>query len=918
MTSRAAAAARHSIAAQEFWVGDLPGQSTQQFYDLRPLMPLIESGFILLTPNFRLARRVKSAWDQLQLANGVGAWQPLPVYPMESWLLQRWQDAVRLGLAPDRVTLGDGHALQLWQQAIEEEQRAGGQYSLLQTAAAATLAAQARNTLLRWQVDPVQPRFSSAFSLDEDCASWLAWQARFEQRLLDDNLATVADCITQLLACAQELPPTRVALLDFDDIPPLFHACVQALCERVETVAPSGPIAQCKAFSYPDKRLELAAIAAWARRTSVEQPAARIGIVLADMNSDRGALEYLLRREFDCLGENYASLPVNFSTGITLDLAPAVRDAMRLLRLCQGSVEVSVIPGLLQSRFVCWQDGASPAAVKLVRQLFDSGSARVDVADLRYLANRVKAGEQQGLQLGKCLQQLAAMRELRGHKLPSRWLDSLCAVLDTWGWPGTGPLDSLEHQQVQQWYGVLEELASYDDICGALSLEGVLGLLQTILGRQISQPQTADTAIQVLGSLEAAGLVFDYLWLSGMQASRWPAVARPNPFIPSALQRDLQMPHATAEREWAFALGLMQQYQRSSGTLYASYARQADAVTELPSVLLRDFTLEQQGDDAGQVHASWISAWQTRSVEFLDDNAAPPLVGGERAGMGGGSALLEDQSLCPFRAFARRRLHAEPLGEPVTGVSAAQRGSLLHQALHALFGLVPDSDALQQMSPEDERAVVTAAVQVALDELPRTGLLATTASWRELEGRRLHNLLRQWLAVERQRSAFIVAGREEDLILQLETLELRLRVDRIDRMPDGSAVIIDYKSGRCSLQDWLGERPARPQLLLYGIAAQELPAALSFAQLRPDECALVGAGQGDIAPGIKTDIARLVRGGWDIDSWAGLNQRWRDQLQALAREFVNGDARVEPQPGACTWCGLQALCRVGMQQVAAP
>ena len=895
----------------------MPGQNTQEFYDLRPLLPLIDAGYILLTPNFRLARRVKAAWDQLQLANGARVWQPIPVYPLESWLLQRWQAAVEMGLTPDRVTLGDGHALQLWQQVIEDEQRATGQYSLLQTAAAASLAAQARNTLLRWQVDPVDTRFASAFSMDEDCASWLAWQVRFEERLQANNMATSADCISQLRSCAQELPVVNVALLDFDDIPPLFLSCVQALCDRVETIAPSGPVAECKALSYPDKRVELAAIAAWARRTSEAQPGARIGIVLADMSSDRGTLEYLLRGEFDCLGENYGSLPVNFSTGITLDLAPVVRDAMRLLRLCLVTVEVDLIPGLLQSRFVGWQDGASPVAVKLLRMLFDSGKQRVDVADLRYLANQVKAGEQQGLQLGKCLQQVAAMRDLRDSKLPSRWLVPLCDVLDSWGWPGRGPLDSLEHQQVQQWYGVLEELASYDDVCGPVSLEGALGLLQTILGRQISQPQTADTAIQVLGSLEAAGLVFDYLWLSGMQASRWPAAARPNPFIPLALQRDLQMPHATAEREWAFAQGLMQQYQRSAGTLYASYARQADAVAELPSALLKGFALEQCGD-ADQVHPRWTNAWRNRALEVVEYSPAPALAGAERAGIGGGSALLEDQSQCPFRAFARRRLLAEPLGEPVTGVSAAQRGSLLHQALHCLFGLVPDSDFLQQLSEEAESDLVTTAVQVALDELPRSGLQATTAGWRELEGVRLHDLLRQWLDVERQRSAFVVASREEDFTLELETLELRLRVDRIDHLPDGSAVIIDYKSGRCSLQDWLGERPASPQLLLYGIAAQAVPAALSFAQLRPDECTFVGAGQADIAPGIKSDMAKLVRGGWDIDSWEALNARWRGQLQALATEFVNGDARVEPQAKACTWCGLQGLCRVGMEQVVTP
>ena len=33
--------------------------SGRQFYDLDPVLPYIDSGFTLLTPNLRLARRIK-------------------------------------------------------------------------------------------------------------------------------------------------------------------------------------------------------------------------------------------------------------------------------------------------------------------------------------------------------------------------------------------------------------------------------------------------------------------------------------------------------------------------------------------------------------------------------------------------------------------------------------------------------------------------------------------------------------------------------------------------------------------------------------------------------------------------------------------------------------------------------------------
>ena len=59
---------------------------------------------------------------------------------------------------------------------------------------------------------------------------------------------------------------------------------------------------------------------------------------------------------------------------------------------------------------------------------------------------------------------------------------------------------------------------------------------------------------------------------------------------------------------------------------------------------------------------------------------APPVAEQELEQLRGGSALIEDQSQCPFRAFARRRLGAQTLDEPVVGLSSADRGSILHDA----------------------------------------------------------------------------------------------------------------------------------------------------------------------------------------------------------------------------------------------
>ncbi len=884
---------------------------TRVLYDISPLVPLVDSGFVLLTPNYRLARRIKSEWDAHQARSGATVWEPVPVQPLESWLQQQWQRAVALGLLPPLLEINTGQSLELWQQVIAKEESDADQYHLLRPAAAAELASQARETLLRWQVDTTQAGIRQLFGMDTDCATFLRWFDLYERRLAAAGQCMPVDCIRQLVSCEGKLPRARVALLEFDDVPPLYRTVVAALSEQLLEIAPAGEAGARHIYAFSDKRAELQAVARWAADTNRGQPSASLGIVLSDMATDRVALEYLLRREFDCLGENYTSLPVNFSTGISLDQAPVVRDALAALALVGPRTTVAAVLALLRSRFLDLPDAGTPLANYFVSRLFDAGRQELETADLRHMASAVRLGDQRGLSLGRHLLAVSTMRELRQRASPSAWIEHFCAVLAVWGWPGAGPLDSLEFQQVELWYRTLDEFRRYDAVCAPVDFDRALALLRSSCARQMSQPQTADCNVQVLGPLEAAGLAFDQLWLCGMQAGRWPAPARPNPFIPQSLQRRLQMPHATAEREWLFAAGLLEQYTRSTPVLHASYCRQLDDVPELPSALLDGF-VPAQPTPATALDAQWTQQWQQRQLERIDDARAPPLEGDEAATVGGGSGLLEDQSQCPFRAFAKRRLQVEPLAGFTLALSAADRGSLLHDALNALWGSIGDHQALMALTDATEAQVVAEAVQGAILAFPAGRRRQLGSAYWQLEDQRLAALLREWLAVERMRGEFVVSQREQDVELALGQLQLRLRVDRIDTLPDGSQVIIDYKSGVSRVQDWLGERPAKPQLLLYGIAAPDTAAVLAFAQVRPRDSRFVGLGRVEAAPGIATDIEKVVKERMAATDWDSLNARWRENLERLAVEFLAGDARVDPLENAsCSWCGLQPLCRIG-------
>jgi probable DNA repair protein len=897
------------------WELTLPDRGRHELFDIEHLKALLHSGYCVLTPNYRMARGINAAWNQQQQEQGTGTWRSANIAPLEAWLQEKWLEAVRLGLLEPLVQATAGQISELWQDVIAHHQRDTKGYSLIRPTAAAEQAGRARDTLLRWQVDINVPRYRQSFELDEDCATFFCWQALFVEKLAALGMTSATDCLHALLNCADAMPPSKIVLLGFDDIPPLLEACVRALSDDCCELGPGAQPGQCRAYPYSDKRTELAAVARWAKELSQKNEACSIGIILPNMREDRPSLEYLLRREFDCLGANYTGLPVNFSTGMPLDRVPVVRDALSMLSMFRPRSAVNDVVALMQSRFHSMGDINSSLAIRFIRRLFDAGTEFITAGDLRYRASQAEAGQEnsetQGLELGQLLMAMSAMRDIHKSALPSVWADRFSEVLDLWGWPGSGSLDSIEYQQVQLWYSLIDDYSAYDALCEDMAFEDAMSLLTRCCARQVSQPQTPDSNVQVLGLLEAAGLSFDYLWICDMQASIWPAAARPNPFIPISLQRDMKMPNASAEREWSFASGLMSQYVHSAIQVNASYAQQRDGVPEKPSALLEGFSWEPppQGE---VIDSQWLAMQKSSTINHIEDDRAPPVSTQELDTLRGGSGLIEDQSQCPFRAFTRRRLGVSPLGEAVVALSAADRGSLLHDALYHLWGILGDSTTLAAMSNEDTDRAVFNAVAEAIEALPLYKRGGMGQAYFDLEAARLGSLLQEWLQIERQRSEFKILAREENISLQLGQLSIQLRADRIDELPDGARFIIDYKSGVSTAQDWLGDRPAKPQLLLYGLAMQETVAGLAFAQVRTRDCKYTGAGQTDVATGVQSDIEKLVKDKMPVKDWEDLAAQWQDNLERLAREFVSGDAQVDPlQNASCTYCGLQALCRVG-------
>jgi ATP-dependent helicase/nuclease subunit B len=284
--------------------------------------------------------------------------------------------------------------------------------------------------------------------------------------------------------------------------------------------------------------------------------------------------------------------------------------------------------------------------------------------------------------------------------------------------------------------------------------------------------------------------------------------------------------------------------------------------------------------------------------------------------------VLTFQSQCPFKAFATSRLAAQSWEPAQAGLTPQQRGKLLHDVLQAVWagpprGIFTHADLLKI---SDRQSWVSDQVERVFREELRPSLRERMPlRYLELEQRRLTRLVTAWLEYESTRIPFEVLKTESSRTETIAGLTLKLRLDRLDRLNDGSVLVIDYKSGDVSPKSWELPRPDDVQLPLYaGFALDpgQRPGGLVFAKLRTGDLAFVGSvcnPSVTLLSDLKS-IRTLAKNTLTIERLID----WRESIEQLARDFLAGHAEVDPRdpPKTCERCGLQTVCRIQENSVA--
>jgi ATP-dependent helicase/nuclease subunit B len=246
------------------------------------------------------------------------------------------------------------------------------------------------------------------------------------------------------------------------------------------------------------------------------------------------------------------------------------------------------------------------------------------------------------------------------------------------------------------------------------------------------------------------------------------------------------------------------------------------------------------------------------------------------------SSAYEDLRRCPYRFFALRQLKLQESDELDTELDKRDFGNWLHHLLKLFHEALNKAPALELIA---RVAMINVAAEQATAELglSQSEFLPFAAAWPRVRAGYL-----QWLAAhEASGAAFLEAEAWKET--PLGRLTLVGKIDRIDRLADGSALVIDYKTeARNTTAQRIKQSLEDTQLAFYAALLTDDTLAAAYVNVGEKDGTrsyvqpgIVGL-RDQLLEGIAADMARIAGGA---------------PMPAL------GEGK------ACEFCAARGLCR---------
>ncbi|GAA6152659.1 PD-(D/E)XK nuclease family protein [Pseudoteredinibacter isoporae] len=900
---------------------------------------LMDEQCLVLTANSRQRRFLLKHSSQTH-NEGLSSISSERLLSFQQWLNDVWQQLQNNAYAPSaQLLISPQQNLVLWQDIIDSAEESA---DLICPDLLAKQASSAWQLLSEWEVDP--NTLAEYNHKESDILS--QWGLKFDQTCQQLSLIGSAEqcqIVSQAFAEGILTRERKLIMVGFDDLSPLRDKLSHDIADEVLFVQLKH-LEHNRVYTLPcdDANDEIRRCAEFVRQelsqaVATESPMPRIGIIDPKLGQRRDKIERVFS---EVLEPQYLysktpryTLPFNFSAGFPLANCPLIDAALALLSLNLKQLDVERLCQLIYSPF--WHQNAEQENDYIVAEsqqlefhLRQLQQEQIRPAQLRQCAEKVAQRladhprrESSYISISERLQGIFYGQERRPDRNSAKqWSQIFYQQLEELNWPGSRRLDSNEYQQVMQFQNLLEELLSLDHLNRLYSAGELLNQLQQLASSHHFQAKTPDSPVQILGILEGSGQAFDYCWVMGMEQKQWPPSPQANPLLPIELQRRLNMPHASVERELYFASQLVDAYRLCADTVIFSYpSREGEEqlqcsplIQQLKSQLITSVDALLPDNAAHELEQFRHDSFERRHFHWVDNRQGPKLSSDEKKL--GGSGVLKQQALCPFNAFAQYRLGAKPWPEVQIGISPIERGNILHLALETFWEAIKSQEALLVLDDQALNQIIKDHISDAIESelLHRRDL---GPRFRALEAERLHSLFTAFIEQDKQRPPFRIAGLESSRELKLGPLKLQLRLDRIDTLlsdtgpsepsegDNESYLVIDYKTGQCDVKSWLGDRPEEPQLPLYSLSDPAI-SAISFAQLNAKGVKYIGISRAHSpASGISNSqdpvLQKKLR---NSDSrlaaaedipWSQLRQQWHTDLLQLAIRYSEGQAQLD-------------------------
>jgi ATP-dependent helicase/nuclease subunit B len=842
----------------------------------------------VITANRRLARILTEEFARQQVQAGRSAWRSPAIWSWQDWLGHLIAAAEISTALPTRINAHQSRVL--WERCLRREISD----PLLNIA---MLVRQSRESWARLHEFGVPLTECAAVAQGRDQKIFINAASNYHSILQREDWvdeAGLPGIINKLIETGRVEPPRRLTFAGFDRFVPstaMLLDTVRAAGSSVEVMPPMRASAPARVCRLENGDAEMRAAGAWARAQLRSAPQANIAIVVTRLEQDADRCARLIREGLTPgwqTGDDRVRAVTNVSYGCQLGAYPAIAVALLALRWICADLGSRDISTLLRSPAI----GAEPLA----------GRCRLEVV-LRNRPDRSWTPAMLLAELRGCdktsgaldwLARVEIISELRAtlpkRDTPSKWAMLIDASLKRLNWPGTGSLSSAEFQLTNRWKELLNDVARLELVSPTMTLPEILARLQSMAGESIFQPESESSIVQVLGPLEAAGMQFDKLWITGLSAANWPPAARPSLLISRQLQREYAMPDAAPEDTLDYANRVLRRLLGSANECICSIPMMDGDAEQTVSGLLTDIASD---DPIVVTDPGWYAARfaGTHEIARIADRI-PEVAADEK--VAGGAATLQNQVAEPFTAFAMGRLGVRPLSPVSSGISASLRGTLIHDALQELYSELPTQLEIANWSEAEVAQRVGAAVQLAFLRHEKNAdlvLLELLA----LEKNRVTALLKSVIKLERDRDPFVIIDTERELDFRIDGIQLSLRIDRIDQLDDNSIVILDYKTGaRKQFFDRDGG-PKDLQLVVYACAVTEAVADLGLFNIDSRGVDIDGAGR-HFTPEID----------WD-DSFG----RWQGLVADAAANLRRGDVRLDGLQTNDDARTLMLLSRIG-------